>query len=73
MYRLTHGARSSRPARNGADRSVTIPRWQEFHTRDAAETWQYRCAMLFAGDQRLRLVPTTGTLFPDALSKLIQY
>jgi thiosulfate reductase cytochrome b subunit len=69
--------------------SVTIPKWLGIpgirHTVGPARWWHFSInllwvlngaafyAMLFATDQWLRLVPTTWTVFPNALSMLIQY
>ena len=69
--------------------SVTIPKWLGIpgirHTVGPARWWHFSInllwvlngaafyGMLFATDQWLRLVPTTWTVFPNALSMLIQY
>jgi methionine sulfoxide reductase catalytic subunit len=69
--------------------SVTIPEWLGIpgirHTVGPARWWHFSVnllwvlngaafyGMLFATDQWQRLVPTTWTVFPNALSMLIQY
>jgi methionine sulfoxide reductase catalytic subunit len=69
--------------------AVTIPKWLGIpgirHTVGPARWWHFSVnllwmlngmafyAMLFATDQWLRLVPTTWSVFPNALSMAIQY
>ncbi len=69
--------------------SVTLPKWLGIpgvrHTVGPARWWHFSInllwvlngaafyGMLFATDQWLRLVPTTWTVFPNALSMVIQY
>jgi len=69
--------------------AVTIPGWLGIpgirHTVGPARWWHFSFnlfwvlngvvfyAMLFMTDQWLRIVPTTWTVFPNALSMLIQY
>ncbi|HUI90017.1 MAG TPA: molybdopterin-dependent oxidoreductase [Anaerolineales bacterium] len=87
-FRFQHDVPKDRPW-TSKDDSVTIPKWLGIpgirHSVGLARWWHFSFdllwvlnglvfyALIFSTDQWKRIVPTTWSVFPNALSTLIQY